>query len=138
MPQAMAPLHLRLSPSFFIALFVLLVHLSAFLALLSVVDLLFLLPLILLLVVSLIFYRRRLVCYRGLSCLHEQQWSLTDRNGQRQSVRLTGGVMLGSLILLSFVTEAGKRISLFLSVDSMDAVSLRRLRTRLTLLRASL
>jgi len=132
-------LDLDLVPSQTLSLFLLLLHLSAFLALLSVVDLFWLWPLTLIIIMSWVFYGRKLACYCGLSYLYEQQWSLTDRKGQRQLVRLMGGVVVGQqLLLLSFASNDGKTCSLFLAADSMEKNSFRQLRARLTLLRASL
>jgi len=132
-------LDLNIIPSQRLSLFLLLSHLSAFLALLLVVDLFWLWPLTLIIIMSWVFYGRKLACYRGLSCLYEEQWSLTDRKGQCQLVRLTGGVAVGEqLLLLSFAANDGKTCSLFLAADSMEKNSFRQLRARLTLLRASL
>jgi len=132
-------LDLDLVPSQTLSLFLLLLHLSAFLLLLPVVDLFWILPLLLIIVVSWLFYGRKLACYRGLSCLYEQQWSLTDRKGQRQLVRLMGGMVVGQqLLLLSFATNDGKTYSLFLAADSMEKNAFRQLRARLTLLRGLL
>jgi len=132
-------LDLNLIPSQRLSLFLLLLHLSAFLALLLVVDLFWLWPLTLIIIMSWVFYGRKLACYRDLSCLYEEQWSLTDRKGQRRLVRLTGGVVVGEqLLLLSFAANDGKTCSLFLAADSMEKQSFRRLRARLTLLRTLL
>ncbi|MDQ7075402.1 MAG: hypothetical protein Q9O24_09695 [Gammaproteobacteria bacterium] len=135
--QTAEPLCLDLSPSYGLSLFLLLLHLSAFLALVFVLEPLWLFGIGLLLWVSLFFSWRSLAGYRSLSCLHERQWALTDKKGLRQSVQLSGGVMLGALLLLSFVGENGKRCSLVLWADSADAQQLRRLRVKLTLLKST-
>ncbi|MDQ7016404.1 MAG: hypothetical protein Q9N68_08515 [Gammaproteobacteria bacterium] len=131
------PLRLDLSPSYGLSLFLLLLHLSAFFALVFVLEPIYLLVMGLLLLASLLFYRRQLAAYRSLTCLYECQWFLLDQVGERHSVQLSGGVMLGQLLLLNFSTEKSKRHVLILWTDSADAQQLRRLRLKLTLLKNS-
>jgi toxin CptA len=100
-------------------------------------------PLTILIVCSLFYYRRRYLSPQGgpavtaMEWKGEREWILHNELGETETVSLSPNSYIHPrLLILNFRSAAGKRRSLCLTTDRVDRDQLRRLRTRLYGLRS--